>query len=125
MPINLELIEDGHILWFQVDEPWNADDIPPAKEKSRRIFQQAQHTVHSLVDLRRAKVNLPLLTAAQQVIGGEPFPNSGQIAIVGVSGMMQLIIRPALMVTGNADTLRFFKTFEEAKAHLRRQISQK
>lgn len=124
MPIRIELSEDGRIMRFQVEEPWKPEEIIPAKEKSRSIYTQAQNTVHALVDLRRATVNLPLLQASQQVIGGEPFPNSGQIAVVGISRMMQMIAYPLLRLAGGGDTVAFFNTVEEAKAYLQRQIAQ-
>jgi hypothetical protein len=124
MPINIQLIEDGHVLLFQVDKSWNPDEIPAAKEKSRSIFKQAQHTIHALVDLTQASVSLKLIMASQQVIGGEPFPNAGQIVIVGVSKMLQMLAKPALVATGNADTISFFDNVESAKQHLRRYIAQ-
>jgi hypothetical protein len=125
MAIKMELIENDHILHFQVEDPWNAADIPVAKEKSRSLFHQADHTLHALVDLRRAAITVPLLSASQQVIGGEPFPNSGQIAVIGVSRLMRMVAEPILRLSGNADTLAFFGTIEEAKAYLRRYFAQK
>jgi hypothetical protein len=124
MPINLELIEDGHILWFQIEGVWRSEEILPAKEKTRRIFKQAPHTVHALVDLRRATVNMSLLMASQQVIGGEPLPNAGQIAIVGVSRLMQMLTEPILRAASN-DPISFFDSPEEARSYLRRYIRKK
>jgi hypothetical protein len=124
MPINLELIEDGHILWFQIDGVWRSEEILPAKEKTRHIFQHAPHTVHALVDLRRAAVNMALLMASQQVIGGEPLPNAGQIAIVGVSRLMRMLTEPILRAASN-DPITFFDNPEEAKTYLRRYIFKK
>jgi hypothetical protein len=120
MPIDLELIENGHVLWFQIEAAWKPEDILPAKEKTRHIFQRARHTVHALVDLRRAQVNVPLLMASQQVIGGEPLPNTGQIAIVGVPKMFRIVAEPILRATGNAEPITFFDTIEEAKTYLHR-----
>ncbi len=122
MPINLELIENGHILWFHIEGAWKPEDIAPAKEKTRNIFQQAPHTVHALVDLSSAQVNVPLLMASHQVIGGEPLPNTGKIAIVGVPRMIRMVAEPILRATGNADPITFFSTIEEAKTYLRRHI---
>ena len=124
MPINLELIENGHILLFQVDGAWTSEEIVAGKEKVRRIFQEAHTTVHALVDLRRARVNVPLLMASQQVIGGEALPNSGQIAVVGVSWMMRSLAEPILLLAGAAGTVAFFDTLDEAKTYLRRFIDQ-
>jgi hypothetical protein len=125
MPIKMELMENGHILHLQVQDPWTAADIPVAKETCRTIFQQAEHTVHALVDFRGAAITVPLLNASQQVIGGEPFPNSGQIAIIGVPWMMRMVAEPILRLSGNADTLAFFGSMDEAKTHLRRHIAKK
>jgi hypothetical protein len=122
MPINLELIDNGYILWFQIEGAWKPEDIAPAKEKTWQIFQQARHTVHALVDLSHAQVNVPLLMATNQVIGGEPLPNTGQIAIVGVPRMIRLVAEPILRATGNADPITFFGAIEEAKAYLHRHI---
>jgi hypothetical protein len=124
MPINLELLENGHILHFQVDGAWTPEEIVAGKEKVRRIFQEARHIVHALVDLRKARVSVPLLMASQQVIGGEPLPNSGQIAVIGVSWIMRSLAEPILRLAGGADTVLFFNTIDEAKAYLRRFIEQ-
>ncbi len=123
MPINLELIDNGHILWFQVTGAWKTDEIRPAKEKTRHIFQQAQHPIHALLDLRSAKVNMALITASQQVLGGEPLPNTGQIAVVGVPGWMRVLVEQLLRVTNNTDPITFFNSFEDAKTFLRGYIS--
>jgi hypothetical protein len=60
--------------------------------------------------------------ASHQVIGGEPLPNTGQIAIVGVPRMIRLVAEPILRATGNADPITFFGTLDEAKTHLRRHM---
>jgi hypothetical protein len=125
MPIKMELIENDHILHFQIEDPWTATDIPIAKEQARNFFQQAQQTLHALVDLRRAAITVPLLTASQQVIGGEPFPNSGQIAVIGVNRLMRMIAEPILRLSGEAEKLAFFGTIDEAKTYLRRYIAKK
>ncbi len=122
MPINLELIDNGHILWFQVAGAWSTDEIRPAKDKTRQIFQQAHHPIHALLDLRSARVNMALITASQQVIGGDPLPNSGQIAVVGVPGWMRVLVEQLLRVTGNTDPITFFNNFEDAKTFLRGHI---
>ncbi|MCC7447757.1 MAG: hypothetical protein IT324_10085 [Anaerolineae bacterium] len=123
MPIHLEMIENGHILWFHIEGAWKPAEIPVAKEKTRQFFQQAHHPVHALVDLRHASVNLPLLTASQQVIGGDPLPNAGQIAIVGVPRLLRMMAEPILRVAAHDDPITFFDTIEQGKAYLRRFIS--
>jgi hypothetical protein len=122
MPISLELIDNGHILWFRIEGAWKTEDIAPAKEQTRGKFEEAKHPVHALVDLRRASVNLPLLMATQQVIGGEPLPNTGQIAIVGVPRMIRMLAEPILRATASGEPISFFGTFEEAKRYLERFI---
>jgi len=122
MAISLEQIENGHILWFRIEGAWKADDIATAKEQTRRIFTEAKHPVHALVDLRRASVNLPLLTATQQVIGGEPLPNTGQIAIVGVPRLIRMLAEPILRAASSGEPISFFNTFEEAQKYLGRFI---
>ncbi len=122
MPINLDLIDNGHILWFQVTGAWKTDEIRPAKEKTQLIFRQAHHPIQALLDLRGAKVNMALIKASQEVIGGEPLPNSGQIAVVGVPGWMRVLVEQLLRVTGNTDPITFFNSFEDAKTFLRDYI---
>ncbi len=124
MPINLDLIENERILLIQITGDWKTADIAPAKEKTRHLFEQAQGTLYALVDLRQAAVNLPLLTASKQEIAGEPLHNSGQIAVVGVSRMMRMLGEPILRLAGSGDDIAFFNTLEEAKAYLRRLISE-
>ena len=120
MPITLELIENNHILWFKVEGDWKPEEIIPAKEKTRQIFQAATQRVHSLLDLRKASVNMSLITASQQIIGGEPLPNAGNIAVVGVPWMMRMLVEPILRIANSGDPIRFFDNFEDAKKHLLR-----
>src|SRR6267143_374346 len=105
MPIKLELIEDGHILWFQIDGAWTSAEIADAKEKTQRVFRDAQHTIHALVDLRRAKVNVPLLMASRQVIGGELLPNAGQIEVIGVSSLLRMVAEPILRMADSTGSV--------------------
>jgi hypothetical protein len=123
MPINLELIENGYIVWFRVEGSWNDNDIFTAKKEAHRVFSQAEHIVHALVDLRRASVNMALIRATQQIIGGEPLPNSGQIAVVGVARLMRMLVEPILRVI-STDPITFFDTIEDAKKYLRKHIPQ-
>src|SRR5260221_14309599 len=123
MPIKLELIENGYIVWFHVEGTWNSDDISTAKTDAHRVFSQAHHTIHALVDLRRATVNMALIRATQQIIGGEPLPNSGQIAVVGVARLMRMLVEPILRVI-STDPITFFDTIEDAKKYLRQHIPQ-
>ncbi len=122
MPINLELIENGHILLFQVQGAWKPEEIIPAKQKTQQIFKAATHLIHPLLDLHGATVNMALINASQQVIGGEPLPNVGQIAVVGVPRLMRMLVEPILRVTNPNDPITFFNTPEEAKTFLRRHI---
>ena len=124
MPINLELIEDGYILWFRIEGSWEPREVAPVKEKTQRTFKEAKHTIHALVDLERASVNLPLLKATQQLIGGEQLPNTGHIAIVGVPRMIRMVAEPILRATSK-EPISFFGSLEEAKNFLRRQIAPK
>ncbi len=123
MPIHLNLIENGWILHFQIERTWTPDEILAAKKDTRRIFEQATHPVHALADLRQAAVNVALLQASSQVIGGEPLPNSGQIAVVGVSWMLRMIATPLLSLAVGNDPVTFFDSYDEAVRFLKRYIS--
>src|SRR5258708_11258721 len=123
MPMNVELIENGHILWFQIDGSWKPEDIAPAKEKTQRIFRAAQHRVHPMIDLSHASVNLPLLKASNEVLGGEALPNVGQIAVVGVPLLIRIVAEPILRASGNNDPLNFFNNVEDARRFLRKHIN--
>ena len=123
MPISVNLIENGHILWFQIEGAWKPEDIAPAKEKTQRIFKAAQHPIHPMIDLSHASVNLPLLKASNEVLGGEPLPNVGQIAVVGVPRLIRMVAEPILRASGNKDPLNFFNTVDDAKRFLRQHIN--
>ena len=122
MGIRLQLIENNCILWLRIEKTWTPEEILNVKGEVRHIFEQADHTIHSLVDFRQTSVTIPLLTASQQVIGGTPLPNSGKIAVIGVSGMLQLIARPILALADRENTVTFFGSMDEAERYLRRFI---
>jgi hypothetical protein len=123
VPINLDLIENGHVLWFKMEGSWKPEEILQAKEKTRSIFKQATHPIHAIVDLRGASFNMSLVTASQQVIGGEPLPNAGQITVIGVPWLMRMMVEPLLRVSNSNDPVTFFNTIDEAKAFLKRHIA--
>src|SRR5258707_1534047 len=123
MPIKLELIENGWILHFQVERTWTNNEILAAKAETPRIYAAAQHPVHALADLRQVSVNLALLQASSQVMGGDLLPNAGQVAVVGVSWMMRMVATPFLTLAVGSEAPRFFDSLDEAKRYLRRYIS--
>jgi hypothetical protein len=122
MAIKLELIEEGYVIWFKIEGVWETEDIAPAKEKTASIFKQADHTVHALVDLRNAKVNVPLLMASRQVIGGEALPNAGKIAVIGVSKLLRMVSEPILKMADTSGSVAFFNTIEDAVKFLKQYI---
>ncbi|HLY28077.1 MAG TPA: hypothetical protein VKQ72_17155 [Aggregatilineales bacterium] len=123
MPINLQMIENDWILHFQVEKTWTPEEILTAKADTRRLFEASQHPVHALVDLRDAAVNLALLQASSQVIGGDMLPNAGRVAVVGVSWLMRTLAAPLLVLAVGSDAPSFFDDIEEAKRYLRRYIT--
>lgn len=122
MPITINLIEDGHIVHYTVSDPWTTDEILPAKAHSHEVFGGARHTLHALADLRGAAMNLGLIQAAQQMMGGEPLPNSGEIAVVGVSRLIRMVAAPILTLVAGDNPVSFFDTVPDATAYLRRKI---
>ncbi|MBX3081487.1 MAG: hypothetical protein KF716_07600 [Anaerolineae bacterium] len=120
MPILIDLIENDHVVQYTVTEPWSPSEILPAKAKSHEIFGAAAHTLHVLVDLRKATFNLSLINAAQQVIGGEHLPNSGEIVVVGIGKMLRMIATPILKVAAGSDPVSFFDSPHEALTYLRK-----
>lgn len=122
MPITIRLIENGHIVHYAVTEPWTVAEILPIKAQSEAIFRSATHTLHALADLRGATMNLGLIQAAQQMMGGEQLPNSGEIAVVGVSRMIRMIAAPILNMVAGDNPVSFFDDVPQATAYLRRLI---
>src|SRR5258706_715776 len=107
MPIHQELIEDGNILLFRIEGSWEPQDVAPVKAKTQRTFKEAKHTIHALVDLERASVNLPLLKATQQLIGGEQLPHTRHNAIVRVHRLIRMVAEPILRATSK-EPISFF-----------------
>ena len=120
MPILIDLIENGHVVQYTVSDPWSPSEILPAKEQSHVIFGKAQHKLHVIADLRGASLNLGLLNAVQQVIGGEPLPNSGEVVVLGIGRMMRMIASPILKIAAGSDPVSFFDTQQEALTYLRK-----
>jgi hypothetical protein len=120
MPILIDLIENGHVVQYTVTEPWSPSEILPAKAKSHEIFGAAKHKLHVLVDIRKASMNLAVVNAAQQVIGGEQLPNSGEIVVLGVGKMLRMVAAPILKIAAGSDPVTFFDTTQEALTYLRK-----
>lgn len=116
MPVELDIIENGHILHYYITDPWTYEDYEPHLEREIQHRESVDHKVHNLLNARVRTVP----TGALKVRSSPTFNHrtAGHVAIIGTSqivrGFTQTIIRLA-----NYDRLKFFDSEEQGLEYLR------
>ena len=117
MPLNLQIVEDGHIVSIVITDPFGMKDLLDKNPMIKAHLDSTPFKVHTLVDLSGLKV-IPGNALSGRSTPAMTHPNSGSVAIVGGSVFAQRIIEAAFKITGY-DRVRFFKNTELAWAFLR------
>ncbi len=122
MPTKVELRENGRVLHYIFTEPWTLKDMEEAAAKARTYYDAADRKLHVLFDAR-AISSLPSGLLRARNNPDMRHPNSGHIAVVGASTVLQVIAETILRIT-RFQRARFFQSEDEAWAYLRRIIAE-
>jgi hypothetical protein len=123
MPITYELRENGHVIYSRLLDPLPIDEFKAGFIVQQQYLDQAPHKLHVLIDITQHKSppRNAIPSARQAPIWRHP--NSGEIAIVGASTLMQAMSSAISRLT-HFDRLTIFKTEAEAWDYLRRVIKE-
>lgn len=124
MAITVNWADDRQQVINLVFQPgWTWDDLRAAIQKADELIISVSHTVHLLVDIRKAG-GLPadfMRVAGELFEGGEARANEGQKVIVGAGRLLQMAYNGFLKVYGHRLKNRpfhFAGNMDEAQALL-------
>ena len=121
MPIKLELRENDRVLYYEVTDPWNMNDLRTLYDENKAIRDQHNYTIHAIVNVIKAR-NIPQnLLNARTYSPDAMHPRAGYIILVGAHSLLQMIAEVASRVM-HSDKFRFFETEEEAWTFIRHVI---
>jgi hypothetical protein len=116
MPVELDILDDGHILRYTIIDPWTYADFERIMALETAHRDSVNHTVHNLAVAKMRTVPPGVLRARN--IPTFNHPTAGHIALVGQSQIVRLFAETVLKLA-RYDRARFFDTEEDALAFLR------
>jgi hypothetical protein len=119
MPIDFQILDDGHIVRYVYTDPWTMSELDAVTEQDIAHRQQAGHKVHSL-----AITKINIIAAGSLKVRKSPSLNhstAGGVAIVGSSKIVRLFADTVLKLA-QFDRAKFFDTEDEALVYLREII---
>jgi hypothetical protein len=122
MPVSLELLENGHIVFYKIEPPWTALELTSLYPREKTIRDTAPYLVHAMYDIRAVKELPPGALGTRHGAPTLEHKNSGQIALVGSQSLARVIAQTIIRL-GHITRAHFFDTDEEALAYLRKVIA--
>ena len=122
MPISLELVEDGHILYYVYSDPWTVEDLTSLTPRVMDYYNQASHKIHTLGDATKLR-QVPPGALRVRSVPNLSHPNSGDIAIAGASLLVETISTTIFRLV-HFNRVKFFQNADEAWAYLRTVIAE-
>jgi hypothetical protein len=108
VPIDLEVRENGHVLFCVLTEPWTIGEITSIFPHAREVRNRAPYTVHILVDLHT--VNSTPRNVLDARLASELLHfNTGYTAIWYSSTLLKALSQIAFTLV-RYDRARFFET---------------
>jgi hypothetical protein len=117
MPVSLELEENGTLLVWKFSDPWTVPELVVHYPKTAEYFNNAQNTIHSLIDFRNVRT-LPANVFSARNTTTWNHPRSGQMVILGASPLIKNLLEVILKLV-RFERIRFFESEEEARAYIR------
>jgi hypothetical protein len=121
MPVTLELVENGRVMFFTFTDPWDTQELMALYPRSAAYLDQAKHKLHTLTDVRNAR-RLPSRVLDLRRGPDWAHPNSGHVAIVGAITLVTVFAQTIFKLT-RFERVQFFNTMDDAWAFLRKAMA--
>jgi hypothetical protein len=121
MPAQVTLEQDGYLLHYVFSDPWTIAEMERVNTESLGYYNAAKHKLHVLVDMRGSK-NAPTGMMRARNNPDLKHPNSGKIAVVGVTPLIRNV-GEALLKLAHFNRAAFFDDMEAALEYLRKEIA--
>lgn len=116
MPIELDILENGHVLRYLMTDPWTIEDYEPILERDIMHRESVNHKVHNLTIAKLRTVPAGALRARNAPTFNHP--TAGHLAMVGAPQLVRSFTEIVLKLA-HYERVKFFDTEEEALEHLR------
>jgi hypothetical protein len=122
MPVTLQNVENGHVLYIVISDPWNIEEIAQLQPATSTAIADASHKVHSMVVVQTRKIPGGLLQV-RPTPRGLARPNNGQIVIVGAPKYLEAIAE-AMFKLAHFTRSTFYDNESDAWAYLHKIIAE-
>ncbi len=118
MPINIELGDDGYILYYTIRDPWTIQDLMEAYQKELQLRDSVDHIVHSIVDFTNTH-QIPKNWLQAKQGPGLTHPRAGEMLIVGISPAVKILFDTILRISHfGKGRLKLFSSLSEAQGYI-------
>lgn len=126
MPIRVEVLENGRVLYYVVSDPWTVSDLLEAFASDRKHRDEFAKLhpglkIHIMADIRQAKAIVPGILRAREAPSLK-HPTAGEGIVIGATPAMKAI-SDVVQRLAHQDKASFFDTEEDALTFVRGVIA--
>ncbi len=121
VPVNLQISDDQTHLIYEFSDPINMDELVEAYKQERAFRDSIPHVIHSIVDMSQLK-RIPANWLVAKAGPGFTHPRAGEIAFVGLSVSLQMIVSTISKLVGYK-RLKVFGSRAEAEAYIKALVA--
>jgi len=121
MPVTMDIREDGHVIYYKVEDPWTVFDFTRHFPEDEAHRGSAGFPVHVLVDMSKARQIPPgVFHLRKKALASHP--GTGVTMIIGAGAYAQRIAEIVFRLAHNEKT-RFVESEAQAWAYVKRAIA--
>ncbi len=121
MTVQLELIENGHVLHYVFTDPVDMRELEAFNRQEKEYYDVVTHRIHSLVDIRQM-THVPQGALHVRIRPNLTHKNSGHLVLVGASTLIRMLAETATRLA-HFGHIEFFSEIDPAWAYLRDLIA--
>ena len=121
MPIQLDLQENGRVLYVKVTDPFTAQDFNTSIKEQLPYYDNATNVLHQLINFSQVKKLPRNILAISNSIPAVVHPNRGHLVVIGANPFMQTMGEIIRVMSVNV--IKFVATDEEALDYIHKVIA--
>src|SRR5258707_5048899 len=127
MPVNVEVRENGRVIYFEIADPWTLEEMLAGFGKSAAMRDQLysknpEAAIHSFIDVHLVKNPPPLGSLRARQSPGLTHASRGEFVVFGANTLTRSLIEMMLKLA-HFDKGRFVDDEAEAWAYIRQLIA--